>query len=136
MIVPALIIILAGLGLIWLAVASWQERLPRNGLAGVRTPATMRSDQAFKVANKLAAPLTAAGGVVLALGGLLTALLPKHTAGPALLGGALVTAAICIAGALRGVLQPGRCSERLCACVCQAARPNGNRASRRRLRRG
>jgi hypothetical protein len=59
MIVPAVIVILAGLGLIWLAVASWQERLPRNGLAGVRTPATMRSDQAFKVANKVAAPLTA-----------------------------------------------------------------------------
>ncbi len=61
MIGPAMILILAGLGLIWLAVASWQGRRPRNGLAGVRTRATMRSDQAFKVANKVAAPLTAAG---------------------------------------------------------------------------
>ena len=103
MIVPALILILAGLGLIWLAVASWQERLPRNALAGVRTPSTMRSDQAFRVANKTAAPLTGAGGMVLALGGLVTALLPQHTAGPLLLGSALLCAAICIAGAVRGV---------------------------------
>jgi uncharacterized membrane protein len=103
MIVPAVILIVAGLGLVWLAVASWQERLPRNGLAGVRTPSTMRSDQAFKVANKVAAPLTAAGGVVLALGGLVTALLPMSSAGPVLLGSVLACAAICIAGAVRGV---------------------------------
>ena len=103
MIVPAIILIAAGLGLIWLAVASRQERLPRNGLAGVRTPTTVRSDQAFRVANKVAAPLTAAGGVVLALGGLLTALLPKSSAGPVLLGGALACAASCIGGAIRGV---------------------------------
>jgi uncharacterized membrane protein len=103
MIVPAVILMVAGLGLIGVAVASWQERLPRNGLAGVRTPSTMRSDQAFKVANKVAAPLTAAGGVLLILGGLLTALLPRHTAGPLLLGSALACAAICIAGAVKGV---------------------------------
>lgn len=103
MIVPAVILILAGLGLIWLAVTSWQERLPRNGLAGVRTPATMRSDQAFTVANKVAAPLTAVGGVVLALGGLLTALVPRSSAGPVLLGSALACGAICVAGAVRGV---------------------------------
>lgn len=103
MIVPGVILIVAGLGLIWLAVVSWQERLPRNGLAGVRTRTTMRSDQAFRVANKVAAPLTAAGGVVFALGGVLTLLLPKSTAGPVLLGSALAAAAICIVGGLRGV---------------------------------
>ena len=62
MIVPAVILIVLGLVLIVVAVASWQERLPRNILAGVRTPSTMRSDQAFKVANKVAAPLTGVGG--------------------------------------------------------------------------
>jgi hypothetical protein len=59
MIVPAVILIVAGLGLVWLAVASWQERLPRNGLAGVRRAV--------------------------------------------LLGSGLACAAICIAGAVRGV---------------------------------
>jgi len=67
MIVPAVILIVAGLGL------------------------------------KVAAPLTAAGGVVFTLGGLLTLLLPKSTAGPVLLGSALAAAAICIVGGLRGV---------------------------------
>jgi uncharacterized membrane protein len=103
MIVPAVILILAGLALIVLAVASWQERLPRNGLAGVRTPTTMRSDHAFKVANKVAAPLTAAGGAVLMLGGALTALLGKSSAGPALIACALVCGGLCVGGAIKGV---------------------------------
>src|ERR1700749_4163211 len=103
MIGAAVLIIVVGLILIGLAVASWQERLPRNGLAGVRTPGTMRSDQAFKVANKVAAPLTAAGGAVLAIAGMLVAVLPRSTGGPLLLGGAQACAAICIAGAVKGV---------------------------------
>jgi uncharacterized membrane protein len=103
MIVPAVILILAGLVLIVVAGASWQGRLPRNVLAGVRTPTTMRSDQAFKVANKVAAPLTAAGGAVLALGGVLAALLGTSSAGPVLLACAGLCAGLCIAGAVRGV---------------------------------
>lgn len=103
MIVSAVILILAGLALIVVAVASWQGRLPRNALAGVRTPSTMRSDQAFKVANKVAAPLTAAGGVVLGLGGVLAALLGKSSAGPVLIACALACAVLCVVGAIKGV---------------------------------
>lgn len=103
MIVPAVILILVGLVLIVMAVASWQERLPRNGLAGVRTPTTMRSDRAFRVANKVAAPLTATGGAVLALGGVLTALLGTSSTGPVVFISALACAALCVAGAVRGV---------------------------------
>jgi uncharacterized membrane protein len=103
MIVPAVIVILAGLVLIVVAVASWQERLPRNSLAGVRTPSTMRSDQAFKVANKVAAPLTGAGGVVLLLGGVLAALLSESSAGPVLIVCALACGGLCVGGALKGV---------------------------------
>ncbi len=103
MIVATVILILAGLALIAVAVASWQERLPRNSLAGVRTPSTMRSDQAFKVANKVAAPLTAAGGVVLALGGVLATALGKSSAGPVLIACALACAVLCVVGAIKGV---------------------------------
>jgi hypothetical protein len=85
MIVPAVILILAGLVLIVVAVASWQERLPRNALAGLRTPSTMRSDQAFKVANKVAA------------------LLGKSSAGPVLFATALACAGLCGWGAMKGV---------------------------------
>jgi uncharacterized membrane protein len=103
MIGGAVLIILVGLVLIVLAVASWQERLPRNFLAGVRTPSTMRSDQAFKVANKVAAPLTGAGGVVLVLGGVLSALLGQSRAGQVLIAGALACAVLCVLGGIRGV---------------------------------
>jgi uncharacterized membrane protein len=103
MIVPAVILILVGLVLVVLAVASWQGRLPRNIVAGVRTPSTMRSDQAFKVANKVAAPLTAAGGAVLVLGGVLAALLPNSAAAHVLLISALACAVLCCGGAIKGV---------------------------------
>ncbi len=103
MIVSAVILILVGLVLIVVAVASWQGRLPRNALAGVRTPSTMRSDQAFKVANKVAAPLTTAGGVVLVLGGVLAAVLGKSSAGPVLIACAVACAVLCVVGAIKGV---------------------------------
>lgn len=103
MIVPAVILIVVGLVLIVLAVASWQGRLPRNFVAGVRTPTTMRSDQAFKVANKVAAPLTAAGGAVLVLGGVLAALLGQSSAAHVLLICALACAVLCCLGAVKGI---------------------------------
>lgn len=62
----------------------------------------MRSDQAFKVANKVAAPLTAAGGVALALGGVLAAVLGKSSAGPALIACALACAVLCVVGGVLG----------------------------------
>nr|WP_240945600.1 SdpI family protein [Rhodococcus sp. HNM0569] len=52
------------------AVAGLTERLPRNRWAGVRTPATLRSDDAFAVANKVAAPTLLATAGLLILGGL------------------------------------------------------------------
>jgi uncharacterized membrane protein len=51
------------------AVLGARERLPRNRFAGVRTAATLSSDAAFARANRVAAPLCAAAGVVGAVGG-------------------------------------------------------------------
>lgn len=65
MIVGGVILALAGLVVIGVAIRGWQGRLPRNFVAGVRTPATMRSDEAFQIANKVAAPLAVAGGAVM-----------------------------------------------------------------------
>ena len=42
-------------------VLAWLGRLPRNRLAGVRTRATMRSDQAFRIGNRAAAPALTIG---------------------------------------------------------------------------
>jgi hypothetical protein len=101
-IIPAVIAMRAGLLVVWVAVRSWQECLTRNGIAGVRTPSTMRSDEAFRIANKAAAPLAGAGGAVLTAGGLAAALAPRSAVGLALFGGAVIFVALCIAGAVRG----------------------------------
>ena len=98
-----LVVIASGGALIWVAVASWQGRLQRNWAAGVRTTSTMRSDEAFAVANKAAAPFAGAGGVVMALGGALAIVVPRHLFGLPLFAGVIIGLALCIAGAVVGV---------------------------------
>jgi hypothetical protein len=98
-----LVVIASGGALIWVAAASWQGRLQRNWAAGIRTASTMRSDEAFAVANKAGAPFAGAGGVVMALGGLLAMVVPRHLFGLPLFSGVIIGLALCIAGAVVGV---------------------------------
>ncbi|EHR53874.1 hypothetical protein SacmaDRAFT_5760 [Saccharomonospora marina XMU15] len=58
--VPALLGLLVG----WGGLLGWRERLSLQRGAGVRTRATLRSDEAFRVANKVAAVPTMAAGAV------------------------------------------------------------------------
>jgi uncharacterized membrane protein len=102
-IAPGIILIVAGLALVWVAVAGWRGRLSRDGAIGVRTSATTRSDEAFEVANKAAAPLGVAGGLVMVLGGVLALVVPRHAFGVPLFSGVLIGLALCIAGAVVGV---------------------------------
>jgi SdpI/YfhL protein family len=81
MLVPAIAEVIAGLIVIWLAIQMRQGRVARGSALGVRTPSTMRSDAAFETANKAAAPLAGAGGAILAVCGILAAVLPRHLAG-------------------------------------------------------
>lgn len=74
--VLAVLLLLAGAVLVVLAVLGASGKLPRNRFAGVRTPASLRTADAFALANRVAAgPLGAAGlvglvgGTALALGG-------------------------------------------------------------------
>jgi uncharacterized membrane protein len=98
-----IVAIAAGFVLVWVAVAGWRGRLSRNWAAGVRTSSTMRSDEAFAVANKAAAPLGVAGGIVMALGGVLALVVPKHLFGVPLFSGVLVGIALCVVDAVIGV---------------------------------
>ncbi|MFI7615335.1 SdpI family protein [Nonomuraea terrae] len=52
------------------------ERLPRNSVAGVRTPASMRSDAAFRAANKAAGVPTMIAGALCVAGGVGVWLVP------------------------------------------------------------
>jgi uncharacterized membrane protein len=98
-----IIAIAAGIVLAWVAFAGWRGRLSRGRAVGVRTPSTMRSDEAFAAANKAAAPLGVAGGIVIALGGVLAMAVPKRFFGVPLFAGVLIGLALILAGAAVGV---------------------------------
>jgi len=98
-----IVAIAAGLVLRWVAVAGWRGRLSGSRAVGVRTPSTMRSDEAFAVANNATAPLGVAGGGVAALGGVLAMVVPRHLFGVPLFAGVLIGIALCLVGAAIGV---------------------------------
>jgi hypothetical protein len=103
MLAPAIIEVLAGFIVVWLAIRMRQGRVARGSAMGVRTPSTMRSDAAFETANQAAAPLAGAGGAVLAVGGVLAAVLPRHLFGAFVFGGVGVFLVCCLLGAVAGV---------------------------------
>ncbi|PZS40530.1 MAG: hypothetical protein DLM62_02410 [Pseudonocardiales bacterium] len=65
------LLLVAGAGLLTVGLLGWRRRLPRNRFAGIRTPATLRSDAAFIAVNRVAAPPVLAAGTVCAAGGAL-----------------------------------------------------------------
>ncbi|WP_068276065.1 SdpI family protein [Aldersonia kunmingensis] len=69
MLVVAVVLFVLALAAVGCGVAALIGRLPRNRWVGIRTPHTMRSDAAFRVANKVAAPTTITAGVLLGVGG-------------------------------------------------------------------
>lgn len=93
---------LAGLVVMGVAVLGWRGRLPRNFFAGVRTPGTLRSDEKFRAANRVAAPPQVAGGAVMVIGGVLAAVLPTRDGEP-VLAAVLVAGVLIVIGAVRGV---------------------------------
>ncbi|SFA80789.1 SdpI/YhfL protein family protein [Amycolatopsis marina] len=65
----ALLPVLLGVLVGWGGYLGWREKLPRDRGAGVRTAATLRSDEAFRVANKVAGMPTMVAGAVGVIGG-------------------------------------------------------------------
>lgn len=66
-----IVLVVAGALLITIGLLGWRRRLPRNRFVGIRTAATLRSEQAFGAANRVAAPPILAAGGVCAAGGAL-----------------------------------------------------------------
>jgi uncharacterized membrane protein len=83
--------------------------LPRNRFAGVRTPATLRSEGAFVIANRVAAPPVLAAGAICAAGGALA----LGTEGPAL----IVIVTLAGAGTVGLVLAGGLLGHRVAATI-------------------
>jgi hypothetical protein len=71
--IPRLVVgaalLLAAVALLTVAVLGARGRLRRNPVAGVRTRRTLASDEAFALANRVAAAPLGAAGVVALLGG-------------------------------------------------------------------
>jgi len=78
--VLALVPIVLGVLVGWGGFLGWREKLPRDRGAGVRTAATMRSDEAFRIGNKVAGLPTLVGGLIGVVGGVAGLLMPD-TAG-------------------------------------------------------
>lgn len=75
--VPALLGVLgaflAGALILWLASACRRGTLKRNPVLGVRTPSTLRSDEAWIAAHRAGAPQLAIGGWGVIVAGLVAA---------------------------------------------------------------
>jgi uncharacterized membrane protein len=97
------VIVLAGLLIVWLAIRSWQGRLSRNYVAGVRTRSTMRSDEAFRIANKAAAPFSLVGGLLFIVTGVVAAIVSASTATAVLLTGVVLAGVVIVVGGVTGV---------------------------------
>jgi len=102
-------LLVAGAGLLAVGLLGWRRRLPRNRFAGVRTPATLRSEAAFSAANRVAAPPVLAAGAVCAAGGALA----FGTGGPAL----TVIVAVAGTGAVGLLLAGGLLGHRVAAAM-------------------
>ncbi|MFC7448436.1 SdpI family protein [Rhodococcus daqingensis] len=96
MVIVATVLFVVALAAGGVAVAGITGRLPRNRWAGVTTPETLASDDAFRLANRIAAPTMAAAAVLLVIGGL--GALAFGTAGGLLSVAVAVVAALATAG--------------------------------------
>lgn len=66
----AIVLIVLAVLLGSLAAVGLAGKLPRNRWLGIRTEATLRDDETFRVANQVAAPTQVAGSIALLLGGI------------------------------------------------------------------
>jgi uncharacterized membrane protein len=106
--VGAVILIVLGALVVVTGVLGAIGRLPRNRLAGVRTSATMRSNEAFAIGNRVAAPAIILGGVAAMAGGAVALFVSSSAANICELIAVLVMAALAILGGVRGSRAAGR----------------------------
>ncbi|WP_436492985.1 SdpI family protein [Actinokineospora sp. HUAS TT18] len=108
----SLLPLIVGLPLLVVGFLGLTERLPRNRFGGVRTPATLRSDEAFRVGNKVAGLPNMVAGSVGVIGGVIG--LTLHT-------GALMVVLIATVGLLAITLGAGVLGHRAASAVPEPA---------------
>jgi SdpI/YhfL family protein len=98
----AFVPLVVGLIVAAVGVLGLLERLPRNRFGGVRTPATLRDDETFRVGNKVAGLPIAVGGAVGILGGVVALLMTGAAAIVVTVLAVLGTVLIAAAGGVLG----------------------------------
>ena len=99
----------AGLLIAAVAVKGWRGDLVRNRLVGVRTPATLASDEAWLVAHRIAGPWMLAGSLGAVVPGAVLLFRPSNgTATVIIMIGLAVMVALVIAGGAIGSMAAGR----------------------------
>ena len=99
MTLTALLLIAGGVLLAWAGWLGMTDRLALNSWAGIRTETTMRSQETWEAAHHAGSPWIIAGGIVLVItGGAMIVVGDETTAAYVSLIGAIVLAALVIAG--------------------------------------
>lgn len=98
--VAVLLFVLAGLWAV-VGIRGLRGTLPRNRWIGVRSTETMRSDEAFRIANRIAGPGTLGASVILTLGAIATLAVPGGWA--LAFGLVALVAALVVVGLVSGI---------------------------------
>jgi len=109
-IVIALVPLVLGVVVGWGGLLGWRGKLPRDRGAGVRTTATLRSDEAFRLANRVAGLPTMVAGAVGVIAGIAGLLMPDTA-------GLLIATAIGLVGVFALVAGGGLLGHRAAAAV-------------------
>lgn len=109
-----LVPLIAGLPLLAVGFLGLTERLPRNRFGGVRTPATLRDDDAFRLGNKVAGLPTIVAGLVGLIGGAVGLTLPTTA-------GAVTVAIIATVGLLAITVGAGVLGHRAASAMPEPA---------------
>ncbi|WP_053202750.1 SdpI family protein [Jiangella muralis] len=110
----AVIIAASGAAIVWMARAAASGRLRRNYWAGIRTSATLASDDAWLAAHRAARRATETGGWAAIVAALVVFVVPSDPEGllaVPVLAGAGVLLVFVLIGARRGVLAARAVSE-------------------------
>jgi uncharacterized membrane protein len=108
--------VLAGLLIAAVGCLGLRERLPRNRYFGVRTTASLRDDQTFRLANKIAGLPALVGGLVGILSGVAAFLMPGT-------GGLVLAVLIGLAGLLAITVGGGVLGHRAALALPQPKPP-------------
>ncbi|RMI33985.1 SdpI family protein [Nocardia stercoris] len=135
MFVVALILFVLAAVAVVTGVLGWTGKLPRNRFFGVHTEEALRTDEVFRIANRVAAPTSAAAGLLLACAAAVVAVAPvipalSVTAGALLIalftiGAGAGVAAKSIAG-LAPAPEIGGCGSACASCTLRSACDTAN----------